>query len=136
MATTVPALDVHAEARELARALVAVNTSNPPGREADAAVVAQAFLESHGVAARLQDLGNGRANLVARVPGGGGRSLVFCGHLDTVTAEPADWSSDPWQPDVREGRLYGRGTCDMKGAGAVMAARPRVGSGRRRVAAG
>jgi succinyl-diaminopimelate desuccinylase len=121
MTATAPP-DLHAEALRLAHELVRVNTSNPPGREAAAAAVAEAYLRERGVATQLQDLGDGRANLVARVPGGDAPALVFCGHLDTVTAEPADWTSDPWSPELRDGRLYGRGTVDMKGSVAVMTA--------------
>lgn len=64
----------------------------------------------------------GRPQLVARVAGsGGGRSLVFNGHIDAVSVEPiADWTSDPFVASVRDGRLYGRGACDMKGGIAAM----------------
>jgi acetylornithine deacetylase len=64
----------------------------------------------------------GRPQLVARRPGDpGGRSLVFNGHIDVVSAEPRQaWTSDPFQPEVRDGNLYGRGACDMKGGVAAM----------------
>src|SRR5579863_7194921 len=64
----------------------------------------------------------GRPQLIARVAGGGGgRSLVFNGHIDVVSGEPFDqWTSDPFSPEVRDGRLYGRGACDMKGGIAAM----------------
>ncbi|MGH2915951.1 MAG: ArgE/DapE family deacylase [Solirubrobacteraceae bacterium] len=64
----------------------------------------------------------GRPQLVARAPGaGGGRSLLFNGHVDVVPAEPvALWTSPPFEGHVRDGRLYGRGACDMKGGVAAM----------------
>ncbi|MEA2147954.1 MAG: acetylornithine deacetylase, partial [Solirubrobacteraceae bacterium] len=64
----------------------------------------------------------GRPQLIARFPGAGtGRSLVFNGHIDVVSGEPrAEWTSDPFIPEVRDGRLYGRGACDMKGGVAAM----------------
>jgi acetylornithine deacetylase len=64
----------------------------------------------------------GRPQLIARLPGiGAGRSLVFNGHIDVVSGEPkAQWTSDPFGPHVRRGRLYGRGACDMKGGVAAM----------------
>ncbi|MGW6139344.1 ArgE/DapE family deacylase [Streptomyces sp. NPDC055144] len=71
---------------------------------------------------------DGRPQLIARFPGTGGsgaRSLLFNGHIDVVSAEPkSEWTSDPFRAEVRGGRLYGRGTCDMKGgiAAAVVAA--------------
>ena len=50
-----------------------------------------------------------------------GRSLVFNGHIDVVSAEPrSEWASDPFVASVRDGRLYGRGACDMKGGIAAM----------------
>ncbi|HTP23566.1 MAG TPA: M20/M25/M40 family metallo-hydrolase [Solirubrobacteraceae bacterium] len=64
----------------------------------------------------------GRPQLIARLAGqGGGRSLVFNGHIDVVSAEPrSEWTSDPFAGSVRDGRLYGRGACDMKGGIASM----------------
>jgi acetylornithine deacetylase len=64
----------------------------------------------------------GRPQLVATATGtGGGRSLLFNGHVDVVSEEPRElWSSAPFSPEVRDGRLYGRGACDMKGGVASM----------------
>jgi len=64
----------------------------------------------------------GRPQLIARLRGrGGGRSLVFNGHIDVVSGEPREaWTSDPFSPEVRGGNLYGRGSCDMKGGIAAM----------------
>ncbi len=64
----------------------------------------------------------GRPQLVARFPGaGGGKSLLFNGHIDAVSAEPIDqWTSHPFRAEVRDGNLYGRGSCDMKGGIACM----------------
>ena len=64
----------------------------------------------------------GRPQLIATKRGAGsGPSLVFNGHIDVVSGEPREaWSSDPFIPEVRDGNLYGRGTCDMKGGIAAM----------------
>lgn len=66
----------------------------------------------------------GRPQLIARLPGGGGgrgRSLVLNGHIDVVPAREDDgWASPPFAPEVRDGRLFGRGACDMKGGIAAM----------------
>ncbi len=68
----------------------------------------------------------GRPNVVAVRKGrGGGRSLILNGHMDVVPAgKPERWTYPPFEGVVKEGRLYGRGACDMKGglAMAVMAA--------------
>jgi acetylornithine deacetylase len=65
---------------------------------------------------------HGRPQLVARRAGAdGGRRLLFNGHVDVVSPEPRDqWTSDPFRAGVRDGRLYGRGACDMKGGVAAM----------------
>lgn len=64
----------------------------------------------------------GRPQLLARFPAtGAGRSLLLNGHIDVVSAEPRErWTSDPFAAAVRDGRLYGRGSCDMKGGIAAM----------------
>ncbi len=65
---------------------------------------------------------DGRPQLVARAAStGGGRSLLLNGHIDVISAEPRElWTTDPFRADVRDGRLYGRGACDMKGGVAAM----------------
>ena len=59
-----------------------------------------------------------RVNVVGRWRGtgpAGGRSLILNGHVDVVaTGDPALWSVPPWSGEVRDGKLYGRGACDMK----------------------
>ena len=64
----------------------------------------------------------GRPQLIATLRGtGGGSSLVFNGHIDVVSGEPRDqWTSDPFVAELRDGKLYGRGACDMKGGVAAM----------------
>ena len=64
----------------------------------------------------------GRPQLVARLRGaGGGRTLLLNGHIDVVTARREDgWEHDPFDPQVRDGVISGRGTCDMKGGIAAM----------------
>lgn len=68
-----------------------------------------------------------RYNVYAKFSGKkGGRSLMFNGHMDVMPADEGDgWSSPPFHPEIREGRLYGRGAADMKGGlmAAVMAVR-------------
>jgi acetylornithine deacetylase len=84
--------------------------------EPDAAAMAGAPLVPEGL-----DFA-GRPQLIATLRGaGGGQSLLLNGHIDVVSAEPrAEWTSDPFTPEVRDGRLYGRGACDMKGGVAAM----------------
>jgi acetylornithine deacetylase len=58
----------------------------------------------------------GRPNIVATLKGtGGGRSLLLNGHTDVIpVGDGAGWSDDPWSASIKEGRIYGRGSCDMK----------------------
>lgn len=58
-----------------------------------------------------------RPNVTATLAGtGGGRSLAISGHIDVVSAEPhGQWQHDPWGATIADGRMYGRGTLDMKG---------------------
>lgn len=59
-----------------------------------------------------------KANLLVTVPAADGSTaggVVLSGHTDVVPVDGQDWKSDPFAPEVRDGRLYGRGTCDMKG---------------------
>jgi acetylornithine deacetylase len=69
-----------------------------------------------------------KANLVATIPahdGGIDGGIALSGHTDVVPVDGQDWHTDPFAPQVRDGRLYGRGTCDMKGfLGVVLAALP------------
>jgi len=62
----------------------------------------------------------GRPNILGRIPGaGGGKSLMINFHLDVVDASPEVWTVNPWEGTVKEGRLYGRGSSDMKGGAAA-----------------
>src|SRR5438874_8694447 len=57
----------------------------------------------------------GRPNIVATVKGtGGGRSLLLNGHTDVIPVIGGTWSDDPWSAKIKDGRIYGRGSCDMK----------------------
>jgi acetylornithine deacetylase/succinyl-diaminopimelate desuccinylase-like protein len=93
---------------------LAFDTINPPGRETPCATFIYDFLCTAGFDAQLHPMPDGRTNLVARVGNGTGRPLVFSGHLDTVPLGNQPWSVDPFSGNIREGRLYRRGSTDMK----------------------
>jgi len=69
----------------------------------------------HGLVAEEVDF-HGRPNVVGTLRGtAGGRSLILCGHVDTVTpGDPARWAHPPYAAQVVDGNLYGRGAVDMK----------------------
>ena len=61
--------------------------------------------------------------VVGRGGKAGGRRLILSGHLDVVPpGDPSTWTVDPWAAEIRDGRLYGRGACDMKGGVAAILA--------------
>lgn len=104
---------------ERIRRLVAINTISSPDPRLDQGnrlcieLLAQ-WLEDLGFAVEVQPLADPRkANLVARYGSGPG-GLVLAGHSDTVPCDEALWSSDPFRAEVRDGRIYGLGTADMK----------------------
>jgi acetylornithine deacetylase/succinyl-diaminopimelate desuccinylase-like protein len=109
-----------AEAVELLGRLLAFDTSNPPGNERPAQEMLAAALTDAGVESTLVGAEPSRPNLVARISGErDGPTLCLLGHCDTVPADPAEWSFDPWAGDVVGGEVRGRGAQDMKGQVAV-----------------
>lgn len=59
--------------------------------------------------------------VIGRAGRSGGRRIILSGHLDVVPpGDPATWTTDPWGGEIRDGRLYGRGACDMKGGVAAI----------------
>ena len=115
-------LSLRDETTELLRELLRLDTVNPPGKETQAAELLHAYLEDAGVASELYARVPERANLVARIPGRGeGPSLLLLSHTDTVLADPAEWSLDPWSGELRDDQIWGRGALDMKGQVAASA---------------
>jgi acetylornithine deacetylase/succinyl-diaminopimelate desuccinylase-like protein len=109
------------EVTDLLQRLIRVDTTNPPGNETAAAELLRDYLETNGVACELIAKLPERANLVARIPGSGGRSLLFLSHTDVVLADPAEWSVPPFSGELRDGAVWGRGALDMKGQVAASA---------------
>jgi acetylornithine deacetylase len=111
---------------ELLRTMVRIDSRNPslvagaPG-ELALATSLRDTLSSWGLEARLQEAAPGRPNVIATLRGsGGGRSLMFNGHLDVVGVE--GMTHAPFAAEERRGRVYGRGASDMKGGVAAMCA--------------
>ncbi len=109
----------------LLRELVAVNSVNPtlvrgaPG-EAEIAELIAAEMRRGGLDVSIETVTHGRPNVVGTLEGRArGRTLMFCGHTDTVGVTGM---IDPFTPVERDGRLYGRGAQDMKGGVAAMVA--------------
>ncbi len=113
---------VCADARELVERLIAVRSANPPGNEDRMVEVLLPALGDAGLEPMPLRLEDDRSSIVVRIAGETPGSLVLCGHLDTVNAEPEQWTSDPWTPRRDGDRLFGLGAADMKGGVAVLVA--------------
>ncbi|HJC47557.1 MAG TPA: ArgE/DapE family deacylase [Candidatus Lachnoclostridium pullistercoris] len=111
------------KALSLLKELIAFDTSNLPGNEKGCASYLEGLLKNAGFETVLQVMPDApdRANVIAAVGSKKGKSLIYNGHLDVVPAGEG-WNSDPFCAVVRDGKLYGRGACDMKGGVAAMAA--------------
>ena len=112
---------------DLLKELVAIDSQNPslvPGAAGESQVAAYVadWAKGAGLTAEIMEETPGRPSVVVRSGGSSARSLLLCGHLDTVGVSEM---SDPFSPVVRGGRLYGRGAYDMKGglAAALIACR-------------
>ncbi len=98
--------------------LIAIESHrDAPGRETQIGRFLVGWFRDRGIDAELQPVDAERANVIARIPGGGGPNVILNGHLDTV---PAGTMPDAFTPRIENGMLWGRGACDMKGSIAAM----------------
>ncbi|MDO8683478.1 MAG: M20/M25/M40 family metallo-hydrolase [Armatimonadota bacterium] len=126
---------------DLARDLVKINSENhpPTGNEGEIQSYIAGFWAKHDIECdsfiptdvpgftshpAYYDDGRNYENrpvVVAKLPGaGGGKSLIFSGHIDTVPLGNVEWKHDPYSAEIEDGKLYGRGAFDMKGGVAAM----------------
>ena len=112
------AVDKHALVG-LTRALVAIDTQNPPGNESAAIPVATRALEPWSTETRIVEPEPGRGSVVITVPATSGHAdaptLIVNGHLDVVPVVRESWTRDPFAGELDGDLLYGRGSADMKG---------------------
>ncbi|HEY7892868.1 MAG TPA: M20/M25/M40 family metallo-hydrolase [Solirubrobacteraceae bacterium] len=103
--------------------LIRFNTVNPPGQELAAQEHLAGLLSAAGFQCELIGAVPERPNLIARLRGrGDGPTLCYLGHIDTVLAEPSQWTRDPWGGELADGCVWGRGAIDMKSQLAAEAA--------------
>src|ERR1700754_2701055 len=114
-------------ALDIVKDLIAFDTTS---RDSNLALIdyAQTLLEKPGARCRrTQDATGKKANLFATIGPDGDGGYVLSGHTDVVPVDGQDWSSDPFKPEVRDGLLYGRGACDMKGfVGVALSLAPEI----------
>lgn len=121
----------HEEALEHFRALLRIDTTNPPGNEAAAAAYLARVLAAAEIPYEVVESAPGRASLVARLAahagtaaagrvgtsagsGGGTDALLLSAHLDVVAADAARWRHPPFTAEIHDGCVWGRGAVDMK----------------------
>jgi acetylornithine deacetylase len=102
-------------AKELLARLVAFDTTSSKTNIPLIEFV-EAYLAEHGVASQRVPTPDGlKASLFATIGPGEAGGIALSGHTDVVPVASQNWDTDPFQMIERDGRLYGRGTCDMKG---------------------
>lgn len=107
---------------EMIRRLVAFDTTS---RDSNLALIdfVRDYLKALGIDSQLVFDESGRkANLFATLGPAGKPGLMLSGHTDVVPVDGQEWSTDPFKVEQRDGRLFGRGTCDMKSFLAVILA--------------
>lgn len=103
-------------ATKIARDLVQFDSRNPAGDERACAAYLGELLEGGGFEVQTLEFAPGRPSLVARLRGPERNpSLLFAGHVDVVPLGEAPWSVEPFAGVIAGGKLYGRGSSDMKG---------------------
>ena len=104
-------------ALEITRDIVRMDTRNPPGREVECAHYLGDLLSAAGIEVSYYEFAPERTSLVAVLRGEGGngkKPLCFGGHIDVVPLGAKEWSVDPFGAEIVDGKLFGRGTTDMK----------------------
>jgi succinyl-diaminopimelate desuccinylase len=103
--------------------LIRFDTINPPGQEEACTRHLQQLLAAAGFDCSIVPLADGRPNLIARIGGADGKApLAFTGHTDTVPLGLKPWSVPPHGGLIKDGKVWGRGSCDMKGGVAAFVA--------------
>jgi succinyl-diaminopimelate desuccinylase len=98
------------------QAFTRIDTCNPPGDTTEAADLFRRFLDEEGLSHRTEAPQAANPNLISRFDGAStGHHLVLNGHLDVFPiGDRSVWKRDPLSGDIVDGRVYGRGTVDMK----------------------
>ena len=101
--------------RELLATLVGFDTTSSKSNLALIGFV-EDYFKSHGIGSlRVSSPDGSKADLFATIGGSGNGGIGLSGHSDCVPVEGQRWASDPFTLTARDGKLYGRGSCDMKG---------------------
>ncbi|SFG57153.1 M20 family metallopeptidase [Sporolactobacillus nakayamae] len=111
------------KAIELLKNLLKINTTNPPGNEAEVVALIRPLFEAAGIDTEVVTYGENRHQLIATLNGAEpGKVLAFTGHMDVVPVGEIPWDHDPFGAEEADGKIYGRGASDMKSGLAAMIA--------------
>lgn len=106
---------IKAEALEHYRALLQIDTSNPPGNETRAVEYIKKVLDKDGIESKIFALDPKRANIVARIKGNGSKKpILILAHTDVVNVQKEKWPVDPFGAVIKDGYVWGRGAKDDK----------------------
>jgi acetylornithine deacetylase/succinyl-diaminopimelate desuccinylase-like protein len=108
------------EATRLLQQYVAIDTSNPPGDTRKTADFLESVLKREGIAVTRYESAPGKSIVLARLKAtrpATGKPIVLLHHMDVVPADRSRWKTDPFEPVLQNGDLWGRGAFDMKGQG-------------------
>jgi acetylornithine deacetylase/succinyl-diaminopimelate desuccinylase-like protein len=109
---------VEADAVKTLQAYIRLDTSNPPGDVTKAADFLAAILERERIPFRRYESAPGRSIILARLKGTGpAKPLLLLHHMDVVPADASRWERNPFSGEIANGRIWGRGSMDMKGIG-------------------
>jgi succinyl-diaminopimelate desuccinylase len=112
----------HEHALTLAQQLIALDSTSDKGIEDGCARLVGEQLSAAGFRVEYLEYGPGHTSVVAELGDGPGPAVCLTGHLDTVPVGKAPWCIDPFSAQILDGRLHGRGACDMKaGVSALVA---------------
>ena len=111
---------IHREALDILVRYLQIDTSNPPGNEKPAALFLGSLCEAEGIDVEYIETAPNREVMVARLRGDGSkRPIMLCNHTDVVPVEAPYWTVPAFEGVIKDGRIYGRGTVDMKGCGVM-----------------
>ncbi len=111
-------VDSDAIAREAIGILTRLVSFDTTSADSNLALIdyVESYLAGHGITAhRVANADGSKANLLATIGQGSAGGIILSGHTDVVPVVDQPWRSDPFELIERDGRLYGRGTSDMKG---------------------
>ncbi|ASK60728.1 acetylornithine deacetylase [Virgibacillus phasianinus] len=103
------------QAKSFLKEIIQIKSVNPPGNETEVANKLKTLFDEHGIETELVEYDENRANLIAHLKGEeDGPVLGLTGHMDVVPTGENEWEHDPFGAEEEDGKIYGRGACDMK----------------------